>query len=312
MSMYSVFRTTLIFHLILILFLSPITQGGQSVFIQDINDTYDSEYWAVIVGISDYQGRQNDLPVSSIHLKALYTTLLTSDNWQEDHILLLINEQATYANVLYALDWLANQSDDTDIVLFSFQGHGSSIDDIDGDEDDGQDEGIVAWEGLSGIIVDDILDIKFDKISCKGMFLIFHSCLSGGLIDHANRAAHFSPDFQQDVADDNRVILVSSWDQGLALAFPSLTRQLAWGLQEMADDDNQNTVGYGVITAEEAAKHTKAQINKIFLGLLMLFPPAIISIIISELMAKIMHGYWIIPIPMIYDAYPGELPIYII
>ena len=84
---------------------------------------------------------------------------------------------------------------------------------------------------------------------------------------------------QQDINDDNRVVLLSSRDQGLALAFPSLTRQLSWGLAGRAEDDAPDDQGYGVITAEEAAVYAKTNINRLCLGLLIVFPPAIISII---------------------------------
>ena len=268
------------------------------------------EYWGVIIGISNYNGQKNDLPVSSTHLKKLYTTLLTSSNWEEDHIQLLLNEDAHQENILAALDWLANQSDENDIVLFSFQGHGSSIEDDNEDEIDGYDEGIVAWEGIDGLIIDDVLDSKFDMISHNGLFLIFHSCLSGGLLDIKQKPSQYTKSLQTDITDINRVILVSSQDQGLALAFPSITRQLAYGLQGPADLQNNGNTGNGIITAEEAATFAQNRINTIILGLVLLFPPAIISIIISELIAKSFHGYWILPFPMIYDSYPDELPLF--
>ena len=291
------------------LLLLPVSQAGLSNLPKIDVDTSDNDFWGVIIGISDYKDKQNDLPVSTVHLKTLYNTLLESENWKSDHIRLLINEEATYMNILHALDWLANQSDENDTILFSFQGHGSSIEDDNDDEIDGYDEGIVAWEGLSGLIIDDILDSKFDNISCKGMFLIFHSCLSGGLIDSPQQSYRFSINLQQDLSDDYRVIVVSSQDQGLALAFPSLTRQLAFGLKGAADEDSSST-GYNIISAEEAATFAKNQVNKIFLLLFIIFPPAIISVILSEFISKILHGYWILPFPMIYDSYPDELPIF--
>lgn len=303
------YHSPVIFIALVTLLLLPVSQAGLINLSSGRVDTSDNDFWGVIIGISDYKDKQNDLPVSTIHLKTLYNTLLESDNWKPDHIRLLINEEATYMNILHALDWLANQSDENDTILFSFQGHGSSTEDINDDEIDGYDEGIVAWEGLSGIIIDDILDSKFDNISCNGMFLIFHSCLSGGLIDPPQKCYRFSKSLQQDITDDYRVIVVSSQDQGLALAFPSLTRQLAWGLQGAADEDSSST-GYNIISAEEAATFAKNQINKIFLLLFIIFPPAIISVILSEFIAKILHGYWILPFPMIYDSYPDELPIF--
>ena len=275
----------------------------------------ETEYWAVIVGISDYDGVKNDLPVSERHLRFLYDVLVSKDNWKEDHIQLLLDDDAKRDSILNALDWLISNADGDDIVLFSFQGHGSSVTDDDGDESDGKDEGIVAWEGLEGIITDDELDEKFDSINCTGMMLIFHSCLSGGLID-TNRhiitfekSKIFTKEFSADIEGNGRVVLMSSKDQGLALAFPSLTRQVAYGLKGNADNDLEGETGYGVVSAEEAAIYAKNQVQKMFLLIFLLCPPAIISFIISSFIAKIMHGYWVLPTPQIYDGYEGELPI---
>ena len=310
MSVHHAIVVMVVFQLLMLSFFGVILPGGLTISTIDTVTGCNTEFWGVIVGIADYQGRKNDLPVTSLHLQMLYDSLLHSLNWKTDHLRFLINEDATYENILCALDWLANQTDDNDVVLFSFQGHGSAVEDIDGDEEDGFDEGIVAWEGLSGLITDDVLDMKFDQIQCQGMFLVIHACLSGGLIDVAGQQHHFSNEVQQDINDDNRVILLSSRDQGLALAFPSLTRQLSWGLAGRAEDDAPDDQGYGVITAEEAAVYAKTKINRLFLGLLIVFPPAIISIIISEFITKMVRGYWIIPFPLIYDSFPGELPIY--
>jgi hypothetical protein len=275
----------------------------------------ETEYWGVIVGIADYAGFKNDLPVTQRHMRALYETLCSQDNWQEDHLLLLLDEEATKENVLDAFEWLITHSDSDDVVLFSFQGHGSSIDDDTGDELDGKDEGIVAWEGLEGIIIDDQLDEKLDQISCEGMFLIFHSCLSGGLIDTPRCVLKFqsywsfTPEFTSDIEGDHRVIIMSSMDQGLALAYPSLTRQTAYGLQGDAEDDQPEDPGFGVISAEETARYASAQVKKLFILLFLLYPPGILSFLIASFIAKIRSGYYIRPIPQISDGYLEELPI---
>jgi len=306
----------------------------------------ETEYWGVIVGIADYDGRENDLPVSNAHMRLIYDTLVSKDNWDDDHVKLLLNDEAKQQDILDALDWLIVNADENDIVLFSYQGHGSSIDDDNGDETDGKDEGIVAWEGIEGIIIDDVLDEKFDNINAEGMMLIFHSCLSGGLIDESVQIEskpcnnyrigfeqvnqrttksdlgvysadieselqaqkryieRYTEEFTTDIEGDGRVILMSSMDQGLALAFPSLTRHVAYGFDGRADENNDD-----IITAEEASIYAKDSVEKMFLLFFLIFPPGIISFILSEIISKIRNGYWVIPIPQIYDGYIGDLPI---
>lgn len=80
----------------------------------------ETEYWAVIVGISDYYGVRNDLPVSKRHLTLLYDVLVSKDNWKEDHIKFLLNNNAKRESILNAFDWLISNADADDIVVFSF------------------------------------------------------------------------------------------------------------------------------------------------------------------------------------------------
>jgi len=138
--------------------LSPVAIGDITQICRTTSGYQDIEYWAVIVGIANYKGIKNDLPVTEKHMRLIYEVLLSKPNWDASHIMLLLNEGANRNSILDALDWLASNVDSNDIVLFSYQGHGSSIEDNDGDEQDGKDEGIVPWEGLEGIITDDELD----------------------------------------------------------------------------------------------------------------------------------------------------------
>jgi len=275
------------------------------------NNPSDVEYWAVIVGISDYDGISNDLPVPDVFMKKIYDVLISDDKYDQSHVRLLLNDEAKRNNILSALDWLSTVSDSNDVVIFSYQGHGSAVEDNNGDESDGMDEGIVSWEGLDGFITDDELDSKFDKISCDGMFLIFHSCLSGGLICSPiitglfdNRVEDYSKSFQTDIKGNNRVIVMSSMDQGLALAYPSLTNTVANGLKGLADKNFDRS-----ITAEEVSTYAKNHVLLKFLTLFILYPPSIISFIFAGIYAKIMHGYFPLPFPTIYDGYNGELKI---
>jgi hypothetical protein len=284
---------------------------------ESILDENDVEYWAVVVGIADYDGRNNDLPVSRSHLLCFPNALLLGGNWYEDHIRVLINDDATQLMILEAFEWLAVQSDENDVVVVSFQGHGSILEDVNGDEADGFDEGIVAWEGKSGIIIDDVLNEKFDAISCAGMFLVFHSCFSGGLINQnvANISylrMNYGQEIISDIEDENRVIIMSSMNNGLALAFPSITRQIGWELQTVSKTTSKNMDLETNVTAEYLALFAQQRINKFFLGLFLVFPPIIISLVLSELIAKVLHGFWILPFPQIYDSFPGELPIFIL
>ena len=70
-----------------------------------------------------------------------------------------------------------------DTVYFHFSGHGSQVEDLNGDEkDDGLDETIVPQDGRSGDvrdITDDELDALFARLRAKNAFIVLDSCHSG-------------------------------------------------------------------------------------------------------------------------------------
>ena len=151
-----------------------------------IENTDNIDRWAVIIAV-------NTLPDSEY----LYSLLQEKDSrWNTNNMKLILGESATKQNIINALDWLIENADESDIVLFSFKGHGMPIDDESPfDEPDGKDEVICPYDYYGGsgqlnYISDDVLGSKFDEISnknVKGMFLIFSSCYSGGLFDWTNQ-----------------------------------------------------------------------------------------------------------------------------
>ena len=81
------------------------------------------ECWAVIVGVSDYK-RLDDISGNANSAEELFQLL--SPAWGEEHIKLLLDSEATKANVREAIDWLASNKDANDTVLFYFAGHGET------------------------------------------------------------------------------------------------------------------------------------------------------------------------------------------
>ncbi|MHB8104397.1 MAG: caspase family protein [Dehalococcoidales bacterium] len=82
------------------------------------------ECWAVIIGIADYK-YLGDAPNCDNDARELSQIL--SPVWGESHIKLLLNSQATKANILAAIDWLAEKADANDTVLFYFSGTGPTF-----------------------------------------------------------------------------------------------------------------------------------------------------------------------------------------
>ena len=99
----------------------------------------------------------------------------TADNWDTNHIRVLLKENATREAIIESINWLSENIDENDIALFSFDGHGSYI--------NGK-YGIYPWSG-GDIIIED-LDYYIDQISTSSLILIFDCCFSGTFITDSN------------------------------------------------------------------------------------------------------------------------------
>ena len=92
----------------------------------------------------------------------------------------------TKANILSSLNWLVESSQSGDSLFLHFSGHGASVKDSSGDEDDGMDEAMAPLDYLeAGLITDDeIYDILIRRLP-KGVRLtaVLDCCHSGTLLD---------------------------------------------------------------------------------------------------------------------------------
>ncbi len=82
------------------------------------------ECWGVFVGVANYQYLP-DLRYSNADASNLYLQL--NAVWDTNHTKLLVDSQAKKADILLAIQWLANRAGPEDTVLFSFSGYGSYI-----------------------------------------------------------------------------------------------------------------------------------------------------------------------------------------
>ena len=155
-----------------------------------------AERWAIIVGIGSYP---EDSGWKSIHGDndiELVVPMLLRNQFQQQHISILTNEQATKCNIENAVNALITHLRSGDIVYFHFSGHGQLVTDISGDEGDyGYDESLVPYDAKSKYefngykgenhIIDDelnqwLMTIR-KRIGCSGQILVvLDACHSGG------------------------------------------------------------------------------------------------------------------------------------
>lgn len=145
---------------------------------------------ALLIGIGDYPyvsklvGQQNDVD-------SMRKLLINKEGFQANEIITLLDRQATYAGIVRAFQRLKNETQAGDRVVFYFSGHGIQIDDASGDEADGKDETLIAYDAsYSGhptapfgsalnLITDDQLKVWFDGMSDRRVEVIVDACYSG-------------------------------------------------------------------------------------------------------------------------------------
>lgn len=141
--------------------------------------------WAVVIGIADYQGRQNDLWHPDEDAKEMKEALINEYGFPDDNVKILLNRKATADAILSAIDWLAAKEDAESTVVFFFSGHGyRDVDNEGWDSDvelDGYDEMIVSHDMYG--LPDGLLAEKFSNFETQKFALVFGSCHSGGMFD---------------------------------------------------------------------------------------------------------------------------------
>jgi hypothetical protein len=151
----------------------------------------------------------------------LFKKILIDNGWQEDHIKYLAGNDATYDNVMKAIDWLAKNSDSNDIVLFFNATHGAPT---------------------SVLLADRYLEYselaeKLNSINYGGFIIIIDACYSGNSIPYLKK--------------ENRVIITGTGPE----AGGGISGEVGLALQGFADvrgnNDNQ-------ITAEEVFNFLRA------------------------------------------------------
>jgi hypothetical protein len=244
----------------------------------------ETEYYAVLCACSRYANPKYDLPkimpAPESKLRVLYDALIQTKNWDPDHIILLLNENATKHNITDALETMSTRVKEDDIFLFTWSGHGSHIPDVDGDEarwdaNDTYDEIICPYDitkvngNFTNVISDDDLHFYFSNIHAKGKCLIFESCLSGGLVDQnhsqtadvptikkmlvgADSYAPTPPSETMDVNGNNTIVIMSTLPNTLGLMSYMTFSPLLYSIAKVITDDKRcDKNNDGVLSAEE-------------------------------------------------------------
>ena len=218
--------------------------------------------WAVVIGISDYAGTENDIEYADDDALDMLTVLIEVYDYRRDHILLLISNytvnNASRNEIISAIQWLVGRVESTletdDEVVFFYSGHGAR-----GVADDGDkeriDEGIVPYECTSeSIIWDGELRELFSQINTTRVVFIFDSCYAGGITDlkAPGRIVVMS-------TSENGVAYESSeWENG-QFTYYFVDQGIHQGKADIYDHDGDEEYGESNdVTIEEAFDYAKA------------------------------------------------------
>jgi len=146
---------------------------------------------ALLIGIN-YPGTAHALRGCVNDVTSMTSVLKTNFGFSDRDITLIVDNQATTANMKNALEKFVSKVAPGDTLYFHYSGHGSQVyDESNPDfEPDGLDEIIVPvdidWD--TKIIRDDELKTIFDKVpNGVNLTVVLDCCNSGGGIDQANQ-----------------------------------------------------------------------------------------------------------------------------
>ena len=138
---------------------------------------------ALLVGINDYPGSENDLGGCVNDITNLYDILVKYFGFAPGDITMLSDRRATKKAIIDGLANLISKSATGDSLVFHYSGHGSQVRDMEGDElDDGKDEIICPWDfDWDGTYIkdDDFARIFADLKKGVRLEVILDSCHSG-------------------------------------------------------------------------------------------------------------------------------------
>ena len=192
------------------------------------------------------------------------------------HQYILTDSSATLKAERTTLDQVAAEADSNTIVIIHFSGHGGQTPDLDGDESDGLDEFISAYDSnlingnFTNIMTDDELKIHLDKIQSQETIVFLDSCNSGGMVPNGVsnltniKTFNWSPgstlnsflntdSIAAELAGSGRVILTASKADQLSIESPKFNQGVfSYYLTEAFTSPSADTNQDGWISVQEA------------------------------------------------------------
>jgi tetratricopeptide (TPR) repeat protein len=152
---------------------SVVTSDGNSVV---------KDKWALVIGISKFANPQYNLKYAAKDAQDFYNYLVTDGNFKKDHVLLLLNENATRRNIMSAFGdkFLPAVCREGDLVTIYISTHGTPA-----SKDPGQRNFIIAYdteaEALyeTGVDMDELYRRVKEGVKTERALIVMDTCYSG-------------------------------------------------------------------------------------------------------------------------------------
>jgi uncharacterized caspase-like protein len=202
--------------------------------------------WAVIVGVADYQRKESRLNYTDDDAYRMYAFYKSPEGGSlpDRQITLLIDEEATRANIIDAIQKVYSAAGDDDMLVFYFSGHGSQRAFITYEYDG------MRHEDNRGMLLHEELNKAFEQSPARYKYIVADACHSGNSASqYKSLAANEKGTFYQafDEAKKGFVLLLSSMGNEVSLE-TSGKRQgifsyyLLLGLKGESDSNHDKTV----------------------------------------------------------------------
>jgi len=230
--------------------------------------------WAVLIGVADYADTKvPDLVYPKADVEAMRDTLINHAGYASNHVITLVNEQATTEKVRSVLGTdLPRQAGSNDLVMIYFSGHGAS----EASSRDGSDDGTAKYMLLANSKLDDLygtalpmseLSRIFGRIRADKVILFMDACYSGaagakGVMRTSMRSAMTDDYLNRLAASQGTVVITASRASEVSLESARLkhgvfTHYLIETFKGLADAN-----GDGTVTLTEAFQFLASNVVK--------------------------------------------------
>jgi len=145
------------------------------------------EKYALVIGINDYINLgedDGDLLGCENDAQLMKSVLVNYYGFKEENVILLLSQEATKEKIREAFfSHLVNKCKEGDTSVFFYSGHGSQVEDLNGDESDSCDEALcpadIEMFGIKNYIIDDEFGEWIGQVKTDNFTIILDSCFSG-------------------------------------------------------------------------------------------------------------------------------------